>query len=1299
MDSNYAAAIDVIINPGTSSRGAAQVNRDLDSIIARGNKVGAANDNMAGSFGRAGAGMRSAANDAGALGKMMDEVRGRAAGATPAVGGLIDKLMGLGPMAAIAGGIALAVGAIGAAAIKAAAQTQAWMAQIETITKSSEKAKETYAALVNFGNSTPFDTGQSVQAFVKLRQMGLAATEDRLRSFGNTAAASGKSLNQMIEAVADAGTGEFERLKEFGIKTKTVGNDVKFTMAGVTTTVANNSVAITKYLEGIGNTKFAGAMAKQMDTLNGAFSNVQDSLRGMLSGIGEGKLGSAVKDIAKSIASGISLITPFMSAIGNAVGGIIQGVGSILNGLGSLWAGFGGAQGATNLMDGLTVALNLVGEGAQVLGSAVGSVFGFIGGLASAVGEMWRSSFGALFGDLNNLFDVGTRSWGNAIVGILRAVKFVVSQMPNMFKVAVSDIMKMFRDMGNGIMAFLTGDWKKGVELFSKPQFVSTQKAGGAVWREAKATYRDEKGADAAIQRLLGRTGKAKLDTGFDTTPDKPGSKDKDKGKSEAENLAEKINDFWKKLEGDSKDAEATYKALSAAADAGKNLATTSADTAKQLEFQRLVGRDITAQEKERIANALQTQRINKFLSDALIQAEQRKYDLAEQQALLDGKRRGLTDAQLEVEKGVIEFRAKAQKDGVNLQDAGYVLAEAKLRADLASAQAIAEQNKAYDAQKAKLKEILENGKSVMEKYSAAAGLQKTLGDLEKERYDLDAYYAKNKGKPGVEEAYQQAIRGISNAAADATVHFKTQWIDAIDQIAQNFSGKFGEAVQGIARMLQGLREQGSSSDSSLFGGISKLFGGKVEAGYNQQGRDNAAGLSTALSNPLKSLNSGFSDFKKMFTDPGQGGFASVLGKGLAKAGAGMEMGTAADGLMKSLGLKSSKLGAQIGGSLGSLVGGPIGSIIGSIGGGLIGGLFKKTIYGTASLTGAGDAVVSGRGSAQKAAASGAAGSVQQGLADLAAQLGGKVGNYSVAIGQYDGKWRVRDEAYSGSLKFKGAAKNGLHDFGKDGEAAAIAYAIENAIADGAIQGLAPIIQKALSSLGADAAVQFAKDWTAAMADYKSMIDPVGAAVDAIIKPLDALKATMLQVGASTEDMAKFEDYRGKKLQAALKEQVSGFQSILDQLNGDAGGVSDYKQLTNNLMKFGQFKTDITSGKAVDQSAYTDLVNEIISKAGNVYGTGTTDYQDIVKLLQGTTVGAMDNATKSFNAAAGINADTVNAIQAQTDAYNAGQQTTNTLMAEQNALIRQQNAILAAKLGYNNENNIAAINARLVADW
>lgn len=480
----------------------------------------------------------------GAISRVMDDVRSRAGAATPAVGGLVQSLMGLGPVAAIAGGVALAIGAIGSQAIQAASKQQQWLAQLETMTGSSQKAQESYAALVNFANKTPFDLGQSVEGFTKLRSLGIAATESRMTSFGNTAAAMGKSLNQLIEAVADASTNEFERLKEFGIKSKQEGDKVKFTFQGVTTTVGKNSKEITSYLESIGNTKFAGAMAKQMDTLKGAFSNVEDNLFQMMAAIGGGQLGEAVKQIAKGIASGISLITPLMASIGNAIGGIVNGVGAIINGVGAMFAGFGQGQAALNLMDGLTIAFNLVGEGAQVFGNIVGAVFGALGTLASSIGEMWRSSFGALFGDLTSAFESSGRSWSNSIVGILRAVKTVAGLMPQLFAVAINDVMRMFRNLGSIVGRLLSGDFSalKEVGGVLSNSFNNTARAVGAVGRIAAATYRDVKGADAAMGRLLGRTGtKPKLDTGVDATPDKSGDKkDKKKGKSDEEKEAER---------------------------------------------------------------------------------------------------------------------------------------------------------------------------------------------------------------------------------------------------------------------------------------------------------------------------------------------------------------------------------------------------------------------------------------------------------------------------------------------------------------------------------------------------------------------------------------------------------------------------------------------------------------------------------------------------------------------------------------------------------------------------------------
>lgn len=79
-----------------------------------------------------------------------------------------------------------------------------------------KRADELMAFGVNFANTTPFQTGEVLEAVKKLEIRGLDPTE-WLRGVGDMSAMLGKSLDQGVEAVLDAVTGEFERLKEFGL--------------------------------------------------------------------------------------------------------------------------------------------------------------------------------------------------------------------------------------------------------------------------------------------------------------------------------------------------------------------------------------------------------------------------------------------------------------------------------------------------------------------------------------------------------------------------------------------------------------------------------------------------------------------------------------------------------------------------------------------------------------------------------------------------------------------------------------------------------------------------------------------------------------------------------------------------------------------------------------------------------------------------------------------------------------------------------------------------------------------------
>lgn len=178
-----------------------------------------------------------------------------------------------------------------------------------TMTGSAENAAKAFSILQQFAKETPYGLNQAVEGFTKLVALGLDPSKEALISYGNTASAMGKDLNQMIEAVADAATGEFERLKEFGIKASQQGDKVSFTFRGVTTTVKKSSEEIQKYLLNIGNTDFAGAMDIRSKTLDGALSSLADTFDGLVLNIAQSGFGDAVAEQAQNAEDAIQSLS------------------------------------------------------------------------------------------------------------------------------------------------------------------------------------------------------------------------------------------------------------------------------------------------------------------------------------------------------------------------------------------------------------------------------------------------------------------------------------------------------------------------------------------------------------------------------------------------------------------------------------------------------------------------------------------------------------------------------------------------------------------------------------------------------------------------------------------------------------------------------------------------------------------------------------------------------------------------------------------------------------------------------
>ncbi|MGI4833266.1 MAG: hypothetical protein ACRYFK_07375 [Janthinobacterium lividum] len=157
----------------------------------------------------------------------------------------------------------------------------------------NSKAKKALADIQDMAAKTPFSVEELTASYLKFVNRGLTPSMEQMTKMGDIAASQGKSFDQLTEAVLDAGTGEFERLKEFGISASKSGDQVSLSFKGVNQTVKATPEAINGAILKFGDLKgVAGNMAAVSKTLDGTLSNLGDTT-GQL----EVKLGAGLKPV------------------------------------------------------------------------------------------------------------------------------------------------------------------------------------------------------------------------------------------------------------------------------------------------------------------------------------------------------------------------------------------------------------------------------------------------------------------------------------------------------------------------------------------------------------------------------------------------------------------------------------------------------------------------------------------------------------------------------------------------------------------------------------------------------------------------------------------------------------------------------------------------------------------------------------------------------------------------------------------------------------------------------------------
>ena len=253
--------------------------------------------------------------------------------------------------------------------------------QLETYLGSQEAANKEMARLQDLANSLPQDLADITKSFVTLTRVGVDTSNESITALSNVATANAKDFDQLAEALADSLTGEFERLKEFGVKVSKENDKFVADFGKGNKQVFNSAQEVTDAVIAMGmeGGRFGDAAKINADTLSQSFSNLKGAVFEAQVAFGEGAKG------------GMKAFTEALTVLVRDNKDLIQGLGE---GLGNVLAALPDAFIAVKgVMDDLAPVFDIIKTLANEIVIPLGKLaFETLVGLAEAiapVAEKW----------------------------------------------------------------------------------------------------------------------------------------------------------------------------------------------------------------------------------------------------------------------------------------------------------------------------------------------------------------------------------------------------------------------------------------------------------------------------------------------------------------------------------------------------------------------------------------------------------------------------------------------------------------------------------------------------------------------------------------------------------------------------------------------------------------------------------------------------------------------------------------------------------------------------------------------
>lgn len=260
--------------------------------------------------------------------KGLDEVKQKSDAATASAKGTAGALVGLFTAQELVNGAKWIIESI--------ANAERLSLRLRAVADNQQEVNEAQAIARQIAADSANSVDQVTEAYIALRERGLAPSESTMRSVANIAAATGKSIDDVAGIIGNAIGGQVRSLQQLGVAVEEHDGKLIATFRGVREEIGTTANDIVDYLKRIGETQYADAAIRESQSLAGEWQHLKQGVSDLVDVIGEAGLSDALHAVVRWFREGLGDLSTDMASFVAQTKREVEAIAALVGGIRSM---------------------------------------------------------------------------------------------------------------------------------------------------------------------------------------------------------------------------------------------------------------------------------------------------------------------------------------------------------------------------------------------------------------------------------------------------------------------------------------------------------------------------------------------------------------------------------------------------------------------------------------------------------------------------------------------------------------------------------------------------------------------------------------------------------------------------------------------------------------------------------------------------------------------------------------------------------------------------------------------------